>query len=244
VPVLHAGTGALTLLHTTNRGSEPVAVSIDVVGAGSGRRRIVGHSGARATPPASTHATSTLFPLQTTTTVLSSSGGWVRVSAPAASITAAARSTVSSGPSVWGGSLPVVPFSDAMRAGDTKRFAGVDDAAAASRDGAVPATFRTNLVLIEAAGQEAVVRVTLQFAFSGGSLATSSARVSRDYTVTANQALLVADLARSVVGTSRDSFGDLRDMIVDIEVISGSGRIVPFVQSFDNGTGDMIVRSE
>ena len=245
VPVLHAGNGAVTLLHTTNRGSETVSVSIDVVGSGSGRRRIVGH-GARATSPASstTKTTSTLFPLQTQTTTLVSSSGWVRVSAPAASITAAARSTVSNGASVWGGSLPVVPFSDAMRAGDTKRFAGVDDAAAASRDGAVPATFRTNLLLVEASGQEAVVRVTLQFAFSGGSLASSSARVSRDYTVAANQALLVGDLARNVVGTSRDSFGDLRDMIVDVEVLSGTGRVIPFVQSFDNGSGDMIVRAE
>lgn len=241
VPILHAGSGASTLLYTTNRGTEPVAVSIDVVGAGSGRRRIV-RRGSGETEAGK--AASTLGPLQTTTTALLSSGGWVRLSAPAASITAAARSTVTSGASAWGGGLPVVPFSDAMRAGETKRFAGVDDAAAASRDGAVPATFRTNLLLVEAGGQEAVVRVTLQFAFSGGSLASSSARVSRNYTVAANQALLVADLARNVVGASRDSFGDLRDMIVDVEVISGTGRIVPFVQSFDNGTGDMIVRAE
>ncbi|HVT43009.1 MAG TPA: hypothetical protein VMT00_01325 [Thermoanaerobaculia bacterium] len=78
----------------------------------------------------------------------------------------------------------------------------------------------------------------------GGSLATGSAHPSHDFSLSAGQALRISDLARTIIGASRDSFGDLRDMLVDVEVLSGSGRVVPFVQSIDNTSGDAIVRVE
>ncbi|HUP50362.1 MAG TPA: hypothetical protein VNA04_16415 [Thermoanaerobaculia bacterium] len=243
IPILPAGPAASSVLYTTNRSDEPVEMTVEVAGGRSARRRLVGH-GSTTTPPQLVHAAIALGPGQTTATDISATSGWIRLVAPAASVSAAARSIVSSGSASYGSGWPVIPASEALRAGGLRRFAGVHDAAAGSGEAATPGTFRTNLLLVETEGQSGVVRVTLQFTFSGGSLASSSARVSRDYAIAASQALMIPDLARSVAGAMRDSFGDLRDMIVDVEIVSGSSRVVPFIQSIDNGSADMIVRAE
>jgi hypothetical protein len=244
IPLFSAGAGAVTTLYTTNRGDTDAAVTIDVLGAEPrSRRRAVARSSAT-TPPMlqGTDASSVLAPLHTMATTIGATTGYLRVSGPGAAISAAARSVITNGTSSFGSGLPAVPQSEALGLGDSKRFAGVDDASTASRTGAVPATFQSNLMLVETADEEATVRVTVQFSFSGGSLVSSSARVSRDYALGGGQSLVITNLAREVAGPSRDSFGDLRDMIVDVEVVGGAGRVIPFLQSIDNGSLDMIVR--
>jgi hypothetical protein len=242
VPILSAGAGATTTLYTTNRGDMAVAVTIDVRGGRAGRRRAVGRASSLGGLLKRSDSTSTLEPAQTMVTNITTTSGYARISGLAGAISTAARSVLSSGGAVFGSGLPAVPVSLALREGEVKRFAGADDASTASRTSAVPATFQTNLLLVETNAQPATVRVTVQFSFSGGALVSSTARVTKDYSVAANQSLLITNLAREVAGPSRDQFGDLRDMIVDVEVISGSGRIIPFVQSIDNGSADMIVR--
>ncbi len=239
-PILTAGSGAETFLYTTNRGSASANVTIDIRGTGGvpARRRAAGR-----TPPGALIA-NTLAPSETRSTKISHTAGYIRISGPAAAISAAARSLRTSGSSVFGTGLPVVSTASALRSGESRRFTSVDDASVASRTKKVPATFRTSLEVVETANQAAVVRVTLQFAFSGGSLVSSTARVSKDYAIAAGEYLVVSDLAREVIGTSRDSFGDLRNMTLDVEVASGSGRVLPFLQSVDNGSGDTLVRTE
>lgn len=78
--------------------------------------------------------------------------------------------------------------------------------------------------------------------FSGGSLASSAGRFSRDYKLAAGELRMIGDLGREVVGPIRDAFGDLRNAILDVEVLSGPGEVIPFLQSVDNGSSDTIVR--
>ncbi len=54
----------------------------------------------------------------------------------------------------------------------------------------------------------------------------------------------IVDLARSIIGAQRDSFGDLRNMQVDVDVIDGSGKVLSFLEATDNASGDIMVRAE
>jgi hypothetical protein len=40
----------------------------------------------------------------------------------------------------------------------------------------------------------------------------------------------------------RSSFGDLWNTQVDVQVLSGSGLVLAFIQSVDNGSGDVLMR--
>ena len=109
---------------------------------------------------------------------------------------------------------------------------------------ATPATYRSTLMLIETAGQGASVRVTLRYTFVAGSTVSSQAVSSKDFALGPNQVLTIADLARAIIGSQRDAFGDLRNMQVDIDVTDGSGKVLPFMKSIDNASGDIAVRAE
>lgn len=54
----------------------------------------------------------------------------------------------------------------------------------------------------------------------------------------------VSTRSRSVIGPQRDNYADFRSMRVEVEVVSGDGQVLPFIQAVDNGTGDVTVRSE
>ena len=99
-------------------------------------------------------------------------------------------------------------------------------------------------MLVETAGQSVIVRVSLWYTFPAGTLASARTVSSKEFTLTANQMVVISDLSRAVIGPQRDTFGDLRDMQVDVEVIGGNGRVLPFLESIDNGSGDIVVRSE
>jgi hypothetical protein len=246
VPVLNAGSGTETVIYVTNRTTAPIAATIDERSAGRRRRAVVRGTN-DAGPPLRTNEVYPfeVAPQNTSGFFADITSGYMVIRGPAGAISVAARSNrETTNSNVNGSGLPAVQSSDALRSGESKRFAGVDDASAASRARSVPATFRTGLALIETAGSDATVRVTLQFSFSGGSLVSSSGRVSRDFALSAGQFRLIADLGRDVIGSSRDTFGDLRDVIVDVEVVGGGGRVIAVLQAIDNGSGDMIVRTD
>ncbi|MGZ4777846.1 MAG: COG1470 family protein [Thermoanaerobaculia bacterium] len=243
VPVFSAGTGAGTTLYATNRTDAMVNVSIDVQPKIPARRRAVRGNSAAVLPLTESQDTS-IGPLETKAMTLAGSSGYVRITAPAGAISAAARSVVISGDSAFGSGLPVVPVSAALRSGDSRRFTAIDDASTASRDGAVPATYRTSVEFVETNHESALIRATLQFSVTTGSRTTSTVVVKKDYTLAADQSLTIADLGSEVIGPSRATIGDIRNAILDIEIVSGSGRVIPFVASIDNGSGDMIVRTE
>jgi hypothetical protein len=88
------------------------------------------------------------------------------------------------------------------------------------------------------------VKVTLRYTFVAGGLVSATAVRSREYSMAPLQFLIISDLARDVIGGQRDSFGDLHNMELDIEISGGSGRVLPFLQIIDTGSGDTVVRTE
>lgn len=199
----------------------------------------------RAVRPASaaTAQTMTVAAMSTARATVAPMNGFVRITS-ASALSAAGRVTMSASGATFGSSLPAVPVSAALPAGQGKRFAGVDDASAKTAAAHAPGTYQSALMLVEAAGQSATVHVTLTYTFVAGSTVSSVGVSSRDFSVGPNQMVAVANLARSVIGAQRDAFGDLRNMQVDVDVIGGSGKIIPFVESIDNASGDIMVRAD
>lgn len=150
--------------------------------------------------------------------------------------------TATGSAATYGTGVPAIAMSDAMQAGDLRRLAGIDDAALSTINAAKPATFRSNLALMEVSGQPAIVRVTLRFVYPSGK-ATASGVASKDYFLNGNQFVLNS-LTRDILGASRDSIGDLENLVVEIAVTGGDGRVAFFVSSVDNGTGDTVLRVE
>ena len=107
-----------------------------------------------------------------------------------------------------------------------------------------PATYRTNLGLIETAGQPASVRVTMRYYFPAGLVLSGYAASAKDFTLSPGQFLLVTDAMKAIIGDARSSFGDLHNVQVEIRVTGGDGRVLGFIQSIDNGTGDTILRTD
>ena len=105
-----------------------------------------------------------------------------------------------------------------------------------------PATFRSNLGLMEVTGQPATVRVTLRFMYPLG-LVTASGVASKDYSLSGNQFILTS-LTRDILGAGRDEIGDLKNLVIEIAVTEGEGRVAFFISSVDNGTGDTVLRTE
>jgi hypothetical protein len=67
---------------------------------------------------------------------------------------------------------------------------------------------------------------------------------SKDYTLNPNQFLLLNGIASEILGPARDALGDLRGLQADFQVLEGNGAVVLFTASVDNGTGDLILRTE
>jgi hypothetical protein len=232
-------TGSQADVYITNASNTAVNVTVDV---GSFNRhhavRTAG-GGGQVTPQASTIA-----PMTTSRMSFPPTNGFVRITAASGSVSAVGRVTTSVNGTSIGSSLPAIPSSVALGNGQGKRFTGVDDASAKTVAAGTPATYRSTLMLIETAGQSATVRVTLRYNFVAGSTVSSQAVSSKDFALGPNQVLTIADLGRAIIGSQRDAFGDLRNMQVDIDVTDGGGKVLPFMESIDNASGDIAMRAE
>jgi len=176
---------------------------------------------------------------------ISSSNGYVRLAGARPFIlTARSTSAVAGRDGAFGSALPVFLTSDALTVGQSRRFGGVDDASRATIAASAPVTYRSNLGLIESAGQPVDVRLTLRYTFSAGAKTTAQGLSTLSVSVPANRLLMLNEIGRVVIGASRDNYGDLRNMQLDVEVISGAGRLSPFVQTIDNGSGDSAIRTQ
>jgi hypothetical protein len=223
------------VLYVLNPDASPVEIDVENL-ITPGRRRAV-----RTNDVAVTGAT-TIGPRQTVALPIAFSSGLVRVKA-ARPIVVTARSMqkLLPQPGSFGTALPVVPAGAALTTGQSRRFASVDDAARATVVSRAGGTYRSNVGLIETAGQPAVVRLTLRYAFGTGIKASAQGISSVEVRIPANRLLMVNDIGRALIGPSRDSLGDLRNMQLDVTVVSGAG-VFPFVQSIDNGSADSTIR--
>ncbi len=226
LPLASAGTGAQTFFFGTNRTATPTTVALDIRRTGKRRAISTAHGGT-----ANAVTSFTLLPYETVLGPVKGTG-YVRVGAAPGTMSAVGRSVVEHGPTVLGIGIPALPVSAALASGQSRRFAGVEDG-----------TSKTSLILIGAAGSDATVRVTLRYALVAG-VVSAIVMNSKNYALHGEQMLQIPQIVRDVIGPVRDSFGDLHNVQLDVEVTGGSGRVLPYLQSTDSASGDSIMRIE
>ncbi|HXI12911.1 MAG TPA: immunoglobulin domain-containing protein [Thermoanaerobaculia bacterium] len=160
-------------------------------------------------------------------------------------ITSRTITNVSSAPGTFGASVPAVALSTALRAGSARQITALEDSSASTVATRKPGTFRTGFGLIETSGKSVTVRATLRYAAAvPGGLANVRAVASKDYALAAGGAIVIPEVARAIFGPGRDSVGDLHNLQLDFDVVSGEGAVVPYTISTDNGSGDSVLRME
>ena len=151
-----------------------------------------------------------------------------------------ATSRMSSGAA--GTALPVVSASSGLRVGQSQIFSGLEDSAAKTIAAAKAGTYRTTYGFVESGGAPVSVRATLLLS-DGRSLVSTVA--TRQFDLNAGQLVVVPDLVKSIIGADRETrYPDLHNLQLQLDVIDGSGAIVPFVTMTDNATGDSLMRLE
>lgn len=178
---------------------------------------------------------------------LSSTSGYLIVT-PAGGATFAVTSrtyaTVGNDPATYGTHVPVLATAAAMKLGALRTIGAIEDSSLATVVSKRPATFRTNFGLLETSGNPVKVRVTLRFNYAAGTKVSAVGTAMKDYDLAANQFLQVNGMTAEIIGSNRESIGDLRGVQADFQVISGSGALTIFTSSTDNGTADSILRTE
>jgi hypothetical protein len=159
-------------------------------------------------------------------------------------LTSRTYATVGDSPATYGTHVPALAASASLTLGSLRAISSIEDAALATVVAGRPATFRTNFGMAETSGNAVSVRVTIRFNFAAGSTISGSATASKVYDLAANQFLQVNGLTNDILGAARSSFGDLRGVEADFQVVSGTGAVAIFISSTDNGTGDSILRTE
>ncbi len=152
--------------------------------------------------------------------------------------------TPASGGGRVGSSLPALPASSALRRGETRRFPGIEDASESTAAAGTPVTYSSDLVLVETSGAEAGVRVIVRFTYAVSTTLTSEIAAATDVTLSPDRFYIMRDVVGTVMGAQRAKYGDLSNVTLDVEVISGDGAVIPFVQSIDNASRDVIVRTQ
>ena len=88
------------------------------------------------------------------------------------------------------------------------------------------------------------VRATLRFT-SGAQNAAAQGIASANFDLGPGQFLQINGVSQAIIGAStRNTLGDLFNMQLDFEVISGQGAVVVYTSTLDNGTGDSILRTD
>jgi hypothetical protein len=228
VPAFDPGAGTMTL-HLTNSSASPISVTATTIVSGPRRRSITADA---APPPVA-------IPSLGYVEVPVTGRGFVRLTGSTA-VRGAGRLAIPSGGGNVGAGITMLP---ASRAKTSMRFAGIEDSSATTIDRHRNLTYRTNLMLIETTGNAVTVKLTLHYTFSSGKV-TAGTVSSETFVVPANGFALIDELARSIIGVSRDAYGDLHNAVLDIEVTEGGGAFLAFLQVIDNGSGDVTVRHE
>ncbi len=143
----------------------------------------------------------------------------------------------------YGTGVPTLPTSEGLILGESRTFGGIEDSTTATVNAAQGGTFRTNFGLVEVGGGSVEVQVSVSFS-DGTQLASGGSNGSQTYTLSAREYLQKNGLLTQILGDARSDYGDLRNVQVKFTVISGDGRVIPFITTTDNGTGDTALRTE
>ena len=161
-------------------------------------------------------------------------------------LTARNYTVVSGSPATYGTAIPAIDTGEAIFVQtnrDKARIGGLEDASLDTVGSRQGSTFRSNFGLVEVSGQPATVKVTLNYRV-GTTRAVVDQSASASYELPAHGWLLVGNMANAILGSNRAAVGDLHNITIEFQVTRGAGKIIPFVSSVDNGTGDSIFRSE
>jgi len=140
-----------------------------------------------------------------------------------------------------GSEVPAVEAFSGLRVGQSRLFAGVEDASPASVLARTPGSTRSDLVFAENEGESVTVRVRLLYSTGRSAVATLQ---SREFRVGPLEVLTVPSLSAAVIGPTRDRLGDLHNTQVEIVALSGDGAVTVMLVATDNGSGDSILRLE
>jgi hypothetical protein len=238
IPMLppRSGDSVTRQMYIANDSGAAADVTIEALG-GPSRRRAVSAS-FEATPLSASSLT--VQPSQTAMADLGSGLGYSRLTAAAGVLTFSGRLRTGSTTTA----LTAAPVTNALGFGEQKRFLGIDDASQAAVDARRAGALRSSLALVETSGDDVTTRVTLRATLPSSGKASAEVVVSREVSISANRMIVLSDLALAVIGPGRATLGDLRSMQLDVEVVSGSGHVMPFVQSIDYGTGELALRAD
>lgn len=174
--------------------------------------------------------------------------GFILLTPESGNVVASSRTytTVGGSAATFGTGVATMSVASSLRAGQMRQFGGIEDSALETIQRARPGTFRTNIGMIETSGEAVTVRVTVRYTHVvSASQAAAFAASSKEYELAPRQFLQLSRVTSELIGSARDSsFGDLRGLRVDFEVVRGAGAVVVFTSSIDNGTGDSTTRTE
>ena len=157
------------------------------------------------------------------------------------SLTSRTFATVPGLQGTYGTGVPTLPRGSALRLGQSKIIAGLDVASQQTIDARKPGTFRTNIGLVEIAGQSATVEVTVTYAdirqlVAGIRLTTVS------YDLAPHQSIIQGIVGR--IQATNPNISDLRNVQLKFKVTKGEGAVIVYTSSIDNGTADQVLRTE
>ncbi|HVT04755.1 MAG TPA: hypothetical protein VHL58_15435 [Thermoanaerobaculia bacterium] len=143
----------------------------------------------------------------------------------------------------FGTGVPTIPISSSLYVGQSRLIAGLEVASPRTVGARTPATFRTNLGLLETSGKSASVRVTITYAdIKGLSLAAGTRLTQKTYDMKPHEFLLPN--VSQIIAETNPTVGDLRNVQIEFRVVGGEGAVLVFTSSVDNGTADQILRTE
>ena len=128
-----------------------------------------------------------------------------------------------------GSAIPIVSASAGLRLGQAQTFSGLDDTA----------TLRTGYGFVETGGATTKVRARIIISETNALVSTVT---ERTFTLAPREQLFLPELVRSFAGNLREAFGDLSGLVLELEVVEGTGAVVPFVMTMDVMTEDVSVQ--
>jgi hypothetical protein len=141
----------------------------------------------------------------------------------------------------YGTAVPALPRGSALRLGQSKIIAGLDVASLQTINARKPGTFRTNVGLVEIAGQSATVEVQVIYA-DIKQLVAGIRLTTVTYDLAPHQSIIDGIVGR--IAASNPNVTDLRNVQLKFKVTKGQGAIIVYTSSIDNGTADQVLRTE
>lgn len=158
-------------------------------------------------------------------------------------MTSRTYTTVAGEARTFGTGVPTLSPAFALRGGQSVVIGGLEDSTAATTNAATPATFRTNVGLVEVDGKPVTVKVSVLL-FDGKQLAAGGSTASKTYQLAPREFRQLNAIVSAILGSEarETDFGELKNVQVRVDVVGGEGAAIVYATQTDNGTGDTVLR--